>query len=84
MYGSVQTLNMPHHSFKRISEECCKELENYCYIQSVQIDNGGKTETWDQYHGLNKNLKNGEKEEFYLEIDFKYPKTNIKNIQIFH
>ena len=80
LYGSVQTMNMPHHSFKWASPELCKELENYYYVKSSQVANGEKLETWEDFHGINKKLKKGEKEEYFLEIDFKYP----KNIHINH
>ena len=75
LYGGEQTKHMPHHSFKWASSELCRELEKYYYIKSCQIANGDKKiETWVDFHGINKNLKAGEKEEFFLDIDFKYPK----------
>jgi len=75
LYGGEQTKHMPHHSFKWASSELCTELEKYYYIKSCQIANGDKKiETWVDFHGINKNLKAGEKEEFFLDIDFKYPK----------
>ena len=75
LYGGEQTKKMPLHSYKWASSDLCTELENYYFIKSTQIANGDKkTETWEEFHGINKNLKTGEKEEFFLDIDFEYPK----------
>ena len=74
LYGSVQTMNMPLHSFQWASPELCKELENFYFIKNTQFHTGEKSETWENFHRLDKKMKIGEKEEFYLEIDFEYPK----------
>ena len=34
LYGSVQTMNMPLHSFQWASPELCKELENFYFIKT--------------------------------------------------
>ena len=75
LYGGEQTKHMPHHSFKWASSELCTELENYYFLKSTQLANGDKkTESWEDFHGINTDLKTGEKEEFFLDIDYEYPK----------
>ena len=74
LYGSVQTMNMPLHSFKWASHKLCKELKEYYFLKNAQFITGDKSETWVNFHRSEKKLKDDEKEEFFLEIDFDYPK----------
>lgn len=67
-------MNMPHHSFKWATSKLLKELQKYYFIKNSQFISGDKTETWEIFHRPEKKLKDGEKEKFFLEIDFEYPK----------
>ena len=79
LYGSVQTLHMPHHSFQWASTELCTELQQYYFVKSVQIAKKLECDTWESFTTTKNKMNDGEKEEVFLEIDFKYPKKHHIN-----
>ena len=70
---------MPHHSFQWASTELCTELQQYYFVKSAQIAKKSECDTWESFTTTKNKMNDGEKEEFFLEIDFKYPKKHHIN-----